>query len=303
MQDIKTISEVADKFDVFFCDLWGVIHDGEHLYPHVLETIKKIHESGKTLIFLSNAPRLSDSVIDKLTEMGVKREWYHSVMTSGEAARKYLMKMPKFAVAENSFLNGDFYYQGLEKDAVMFEGLPQQRVMELKDAKFIVNGNFDEHGQPMEEVMPKLKEAAKLGLPMLCINPDIEIVKLDGSRLLCAGAIAEEYKKLGGKVGYVGKPHGYIFEEAMELVPDATKDRMAMIGDNPLTDIKGGKEAKIATILIKQGVLKDAVKEGETAQDYCTSIGIEPDYLLPSLGCALGLWRREQTVQKPTHLR
>lgn len=293
MKNIKSLGDVADQFDVFFCDLWGVIHDGEHLYPHVLETLEKIHESGKTLIFLSNAPRLSDSVISKLTQMGVKREWYHGVMTSGEAARKYLQKMPKFAVAENSFLTGDFYYQGLEKDAVMFEGLPQNRVMELKDAEFIVNGNFDKHGQPMEELMPRLKDAVALGLPMLCINPDIEIVKLDSSRLLCAGAIAEEYKKLGGKVGYIGKPHGYIFEEAMELVPEATKDRIAMIGDNPQTDIKGGKEAKIATILIENGVVKDVLKDGETAKDYCTKIGIEPDYLLPTLGG--GRWR-EQTV-------
>lgn len=293
MKSAYSLYEIIGQYDAFLCDLWGVIHDGEYLYPDVLETLEALHATGKPLMFLSNAPRTADSVINKMKQMGVRREWYLGALTSGEAARRYLMDMPKYAVAENAFLLGKYYYQGLESDAGMLEGLPQQRVTSVEEADFILNGNFDYHGQPLVELMPKLQAAAARNLPMLCINPDLEVVKQDGTQILCAGFLAAEYEKLGGKVGYIGKPHPLVYEMAMQelsaylpieqgktrsggqrSVGGLPPQRIAMIGDNLLTDIKGGIAAGLKTILITQGVHNG---------DQPIPPELQPDYVMPAL--------------------
>jgi HAD superfamily hydrolase (TIGR01459 family) len=297
MQRLTSLTEILDRFDAFLCDLWGVIHDGEHLYPNVLETLEMLNEAGKPVMFLSNAPRTADSVIQKMKTMGVRREWYLSALTSGEAAQRYLLDMPNYAVSENAFLLGGYYYQGLESDAAMLEGLPQPRVKTIEEATFILNGNFDYHGQPLEEILPRLQTASARGLPMLCINPDLEVVKQDGTQILCAGFLAGEYEKLGGKVGYIGKPHPLVFEMAsdelsgylLEAITDNPskrevagavgfgavtapfKNKIAMIGDNLLTDIKGGKAAGLATVLVTQGVHQGQPIPPELAPDYLIS--------------------------------
>jgi HAD superfamily hydrolase (TIGR01459 family) len=278
MQALSSIFDITDQFDAFLCDLWGVIHDGEYLYPNVLETLEALNAAGKQIMFLSNAPRSADSVIQKMKQMGVKREWYLGALTSGEAARRYLMDIPKYAVEGNQFLKGNYYYQGFESDIAILEGLPQQRVATIKDADFMICSNFDHFFQPYGEISSKLEMAAKRDLPMLCINPDIEVVKIDGRRVLCSGWLAARYEELGGKVGYIGKPHSLVYEMAMQDLAGIAKDRIAMIGDNLLTDIKGGKAAGIATILVTQGVMQN-----ESAQEACKKVGFAPDYVLSAL--------------------
>ncbi len=282
MQTLASVSEILDSYDAFLCDLWGVIHDGEFLYPCVLETLEKLQDAGKKIIFLSNAPRLAESVLVKMDKMGVRRDCYAGALTSGEAARHYLMHHHKWAVKDNQFLLGSYYYQGLSSDEAMLDGLPQRRVFDLSEADFILNGNFDYHGQPMDEMMPKLQYASQKHLPMLCINPDLEVVKQDGTQIFCAGSLAAAYEKLGGKVGYIGKPYPLVYETALEMLGNMPKNRVLAIGDNIYTDIKGGQAAGVATVLVTQGVLQDVIKTGQTIEAYCREAGILPDYILPS---------------------
>jgi HAD superfamily hydrolase (TIGR01459 family) len=276
MQVIPSFSSLAQQYDAFLCDLWGVIHDGETLYPHVLETLENLHQLGKPLVFLSNAPRLADSVIQRMTQMGVKREWYLGAMTSGEAARHYLQ------TATQAERGHRFFYQGLESDAALLTDLPQQRVERLEDADFILNGNFDYHGQPLAEILPRLEQAIALNLPMLCINPDLEVVKQDGSRILCAGYLAAEYHKRGGKVESIGKPYPLVYHDAQAMLPESAQ-RIVMVGDNLLTDIQGGKAAKLSTALVTQGVLCDTFQTEQAITTHCHEQGIVPDYVLDSL--------------------
>jgi HAD superfamily hydrolase (TIGR01459 family) len=267
---LNAFSEITADFDAYLFDLWGVIHDGEHLYPNVMAMVENLAAQGKAILFLSNAPRLAQSVINKLTQLGIRREWYVDALTSGEAAHRYLHTLP----ARN------YVYQGLESDAALLQGIPQQRVQPLEDADFILNGNFDYHGQPLAEVMPRLQQALSINLPMLCINPDLEVVKQDGSHIQCAGFIAAQYEQLGGKVEYIGKPHPLVYRYALERLGEPALTRTLMVGDNPLTDIRGGNQAGIPTLLLTQGVLQEAFKAGETLESYCRKCHAKPDYIL-----------------------
>jgi HAD superfamily hydrolase (TIGR01459 family) len=276
IEQLASFSAVAERYDAFLCDLWGVIHDGDALYPGVLETLEAMHRAGKKLVFLSNAPRLADSVTTRMDVMGVSRQWYHGAMTSGEAAARWLS-----TEAPPAF-QGPLYYLGLAQDAPLLDSIPQASVA-LEEASFLLNGNFEALGQSVADVEPLLHIALESGLPMLCINPDLEVVKLNGTRILCAGTIAEWYATKGGSVTYIGKPYPLIYRYGFELLGDIPKSRIAMIGDNLLTDIQGGIDAGIDTILVTQGVLQEGLQSGETIADYCSHYGVSPSLCTESL--------------------
>lgn len=274
MKILSQFDSLIDDYDAFLFDLWGVIHDGEHLYPGVLPMLEGLAAANKQIVFLSNAPRLAASVIRKLSDLGVSRGWYHDALTSGEAAHRYLQTMPPRR----------YFYQGLDSDAALLQGIPQQRVSTVEEADFILNGNFDFHGQPIEKILPRLRLAQENRLPMICINPDLEVVKQDGSRIQCAGYIAAQYEALGGKVEYIGKPHPLVYYYAQEMLGNPPLSRILMVGDNLLTDILGGNQAGIATLLMTQGVLQQELSEGESLEQRCQTLGITPNYVLASFG-------------------
>ena len=59
---IKGLSEIQSKYDAFFIDLWGVVHNGIQLYPSAIDVLKNLNQLDKRFVLLSNAPRPSKSV-------------------------------------------------------------------------------------------------------------------------------------------------------------------------------------------------------------------------------------------------
>ena len=40
---IKGLRQVQSKYDAFFIDLWGVIHNGVQIYPEALDVLKNLN--------------------------------------------------------------------------------------------------------------------------------------------------------------------------------------------------------------------------------------------------------------------
>ena len=59
---IRGLSEVQSKYDAFFIDLWGVIHNGVQLYPNAVNVLENLNKLNKRFVLISNAPRPSRSV-------------------------------------------------------------------------------------------------------------------------------------------------------------------------------------------------------------------------------------------------
>ena len=87
--DTEGLSKIAFDYDLFYIDIWGVIHNGVKLNFSAIETLKKLKENKKKFVLLTNAPRPNESVIEFLKKMGLK-DYYDKVFTSGEAALRYL---------------------------------------------------------------------------------------------------------------------------------------------------------------------------------------------------------------------
>lgn len=250
MQFFPSLSLFADSYDAFILDLWGVVHDGSHLYPGAKACLEALRSRGKKIIFLSNAPRRAKHVEAKLHELGIHKELYDHVLSSGEVAFRFLHN------PDHLGLKPRYFYFGPEKDADLLAGAPYERVDTLDDADFILNVDTEYQGQPISEMEPYLNHANHLQLPMVCVNPDIEVVKQDGTHMWCAGAIARAYEDRGGEVSYFGKPFAAVYETALSLFGDVQKKLILAVGDNLDTDILGGNRMAIDTALVTGGILK-----------------------------------------------
>src|SRR5690242_14988392 len=92
LQSLTHVAVLAERFDHFIVDLWGVIHDGQHPYPNVLQTLAELKKRRKQIIFLSNAPRRASRAVEVLGKLGIGSSLYDHVLTSGEATYHYLAR-------------------------------------------------------------------------------------------------------------------------------------------------------------------------------------------------------------------
>ena len=55
--DFEGLKSIAENYDLFYIDLWGVMHNGVKLHEGAIFTLKKIVENNKNFVLLTNAPR------------------------------------------------------------------------------------------------------------------------------------------------------------------------------------------------------------------------------------------------------
>jgi HAD superfamily hydrolase (TIGR01459 family) len=88
---------------------------------------------------------------------------------------------------------------------------------------------------------------------MHCLNPDRVVIR-GGVAEACAGAIAELYQGLGGRVIWYGKPHKAIYRHALHRAGEPPADTILAIGDGLQTDILGAAQMGFDAIFISGGI-------------------------------------------------
>jgi len=284
MRYLSGVHEIVDNYDGFVLDLFGVTHDGKTPYPGVLECLKKIKEKGKKIIFLSNAPRRSWVVKDRISGMGITPDYYDEVISSGEETHENL-KSSKDPFYEK--LGRKCYHIGTEKDASLFEDQDLIRVSDINEVDFILASDLPKADDHPDNWKPILLEALKRGLPMVCANPD-HIVHIVGKAQYCAGALAHLYEELGGEVKYHGKPYPSIYDFVRDHFPKNAK--LLAVGDSFLTDVAGAHQAHMDIAFVGGGIHSDdlEVRYGElpskaAMEKLCEENSLSPTYILPGL--------------------
>ncbi|WOI52807.1 TIGR01459 family HAD-type hydrolase [Parvularcula sp. LCG005] len=247
------LSQIADQYDAVLCDAWGVVHNGQRLYDGVGEALTQFQATRGPVIILTNAPRLSDVIPAQLDSLGLSRDAYTRVVTSGDATRA--------AVTQRA--DSAFFKLGPSKDETLFSALPISFVP-LDEADVIVcTGLFNEMTETPEDYRDMLKDAARRNIPMICANPD-KVVKLGDQLIYCAGAIADVYAELGGNVIYGGKPHAPIYELSRDVLRDKglpADARLLAIGDGVQTDILGANEQNIDVVFVAEGIFSEESRD------------------------------------------
>jgi HAD superfamily hydrolase (TIGR01459 family) len=259
---IRSLANLTGRYDAVFCDLWGCLHNGKAAYPAAVAALQGFRATGGKVVLLTNAPRPKSSVIQQLDGLGVPRDAYDLVVTSGDAAQ---MGMLSGAVGRK------VHHIGAPKDEVFFTDFaedlaayaatqPHITRVPLNEAEGIVcTGLFDDLTETPDDYRATLLMGKTLGLPMLCANPDI-IVDLGDRRLYCAGALAQAYEQMGGTTLYFGKPHPPIYDLARRRLVESgapSDPQILCIGDGIFTDIQGGIGEGLDTLFITGGLEAD----------------------------------------------
>lgn len=244
------LSEVADTYDGFIIDLWGVLHDGLRAYPEAVDCLHRLRERGKRIVILSNAPRRADVIAARNAEIGIEPSLADALMSSGEDAWRHLKDRPD---PWYRALGRRCYHLGPDRDAGMRDGLDYDFVDDLDRADFVLNTGALGVDDTVADYGPFLRRSLDRRLAMVCANPDLEVMRGD-QREICAGAIAAEYEAIGGEVRYHGKPHRQIYEACFAALGIADRKRIAAIGDSLRTDVAGAAAAGIDAIFIVGGI-------------------------------------------------
>ena len=283
---IDGMRDLAADYDGFILDLWGVVHDGTAPFPGVIDCMSRLIEAKKRVVLLSNAPRRSDDVMRRITRIGVPERLYHGIMSSGEKAWLHLKHRDEPFYAA---LGHRCVHIGSERDLEIREGLDLVFVDVPAEADFILNTGPAEWEDTLETYMPVLAEALSRGLPMVCANPDLVVVH-NGKPALCAGALAEEYQRLGGRVRCHGKPYPSVYESCLGLLGIGEKRRILAIGDSLRTDIAGATGAGIDSLFIAGGIHADELSNDGVLDPERIAAALNKDGLRPVAAAACFVW-------------
>ena len=237
--DKDGLKSIAFKYDLFFIDIWGVIHDGVQLHENSIKALNELEKLNKEYVLLTNAPRPNETVSKYLKKMGLDEKKSNKVFTSGQAALNFFNKNLK---------NSKFYHIGPSKDYDLFDSFKKNKLSKINDADFLLcTGFFDDHEDDLQYYKNLLKN--KTSIKMICTNPDL-VIDRGGQREYCAGKIAQIFENIGGKVEYFGKPYPPVYKQAANI----KNKKILCIGDNLNTDIKGANVQDFESILISNGV-------------------------------------------------
>jgi len=237
---IKGLSQVQSKYDVFLIDLWGVIHNGIHLYSEATNVLKNLNKLEKKFVLISNAPRPSKIVEKYLINLKMDKAFLKNIFTSGEAALQALKK--------NSY-GKTFYHLGPKRDKDLIKGFEKNQTTIEKCDFILCTGLLESEESSLYYYKNLLSKHTKL--KMICTNPDLIVHR--GSQIeYCAGSLAQVFEKLGGKVIYFGKPYPEIYNFCVKK-----SETILAIGDNIRTDIKGANKMNFDSLFITNGVHRD----------------------------------------------
>ncbi len=254
---LNGLAEIAAGRKAWFCDVWGVLHDGLKPFQSAIDACRAFMRQGGEVVLVSNSPRTSPPVAAHLANVGVPRDSYTTLVTSGDVTRGFV----------ETYATEPMFHLGPDRDKCLFEGLKLQFVSARSAKVAVCTGFFDEDQETVEDYEPMLTSLAARKVPMICANPDLIVER--GPRIIpCAGLLAKRYVELGQTVIQAGKPYAPIYEAAQrKLSRPMPKSAILAIGDGTGTDIQGAAAQGIDAIYVASRVnMRDIDERGLTRE-------------------------------------
>lgn len=238
------LDRLDPKYGLVLCDIWGVVHDGVTLYPGAQQRLCQWQDEGRCVALITNAPRTAEAVEQQLARIGLSRHAYDFVTTSGEAGIEAL-----------NALADPVGFVGTRDDRDILEG----RGVRITDGEDFTNlactGVAESRPDP-RDYRADLERWAERDVNLHCLNPDRMVIR-GGVPEACAGAVADLYEGLGGRVTWYGKPHPAIYEHALQRAGGPPKDEVLAIGDGLQTDILGAARMDFDAVFVSGGIHAD----------------------------------------------
>lgn len=270
-QFAANLAKVADHFDGFILDAFGVLNRGEAPIEGAVERMAELRRLGKKLVVLTNASSYTRSqILAKYHRLGFDFK-SEEVISSRDLAFASLPKLDPgriwgaVASKEDRFDDTSHPIRQLLEEPELFDTA----------GGFLLLSNSRWMDQDTDRLIAALRKEPR---PVVVANPDI-VAPREAGLSIEPGTIAHrladetEIEPL-----FFGKPFSNAFEAAIARMPSIARKRIAMVGDTLHTDILGGCAAGVQTVLITDHGLfrKLEVKE------FIEQSGIVPEWILPT---------------------
>ena len=262
-------AELADRYDVFFPDQFGVLRDDVQPYPGAAEALLALKERGKIVVILSNSGRSSDFYAKRFVKLGFDASSFDHFITSGEVAFSILAEaMARGAIRRSFVISSD-------GDDEVSQRLGLEATDVAGDADVVVISGSQAERISLDRYRDMLRPAARRGVPCYCTNPDLYKL-VQGGQAPGAGMIANLYEEFGGKVVRIGKPYPEIYAFALSKVEGHGK--VVCVGDSLDHDIAGAAGAGLDSVLVLTGLQQGTT--GETIAVTSAALGVRPTFLM-----------------------
>ena len=274
MKRIAGLREIADQFDLFLVDQYGVLHDGVAAYPGAMDGLARIRSRGRKVVVLTNSGKDMAANLSRLGAVGFADSGFDAVVSSGDVA---LQCIRNGALGPPFARGADICVIGRRGDTYAFSSDDFRLINRPQDAAFLVFAGSDAPWTSLDTYRSMLTAAAQAHVPAICINPDVAMIR-DGELVPAPGTIARIYESLRGPVEYVGKPYSAIFNHAVATAAVGPGARVIMIGDSPEHDVAGAKAMGLSTLLVRTGIHHHLPEQ--KLLRFCDECGGVPDFLM-----------------------
>jgi glycerol-1-phosphatase len=266
---IADLGEIADGFDLFVLDAWGVLNLGDTPIAGAAAAVARLRAAGKRLLILSNdgtrepaaaAERHRRRGLDFRAEEVLPGIALLPDVLAGLAAPLGLIADPP---APYPALTGAMRL--LDDDPAAYDA--------VSGFVFLSSDGWSEARQALLH-----RSLARRPRPLVIGNPDIVSPEPDGMAAepgLFGHRIAEA---TGLRPIFCGKPFAPIYARIAALFPAIVPGRVLCVGDTLHTDILGGRATGWRTLLIENGFCR-----GQDGAALAAECGIWPDFLAPRL--------------------
>lgn len=282
MQPLRSVRDVADRYDAVLCDVWGVLHDGRTVYPGAGEALRELRATGVCVVLLTNMPRPSSTMPGALARLGFPEDAWDAIVTSGDAIRVELAARAP----------GPVHVLGRTTDRGLWDGLGLDFVDDVAHASFLGIAGLRGDAEVPGDYDAELRTARERDLELLCANPDL-VIRSGGHLRWCAGSVAQAYEAIGGRVVQAGKPHAAIYGRALEVVAGAVgrpvpRARILAIGDGIGTDILGANRHGLDSVFVASGMHADTFLHGlevdeQRVAEALAEESVSASYVIPRL--------------------
>lgn len=285
-QKISSVSEI-ENVETYFLDMFGLLWDGNKFYDGTLDFLKSLKESGKKIILLSNATVLREPFIQSQAKKGlIAGCHYDDVITSGEAFCHVLNQ--GFFEKITGKKEYKYFVLGTE-NKLMFEKVSEHQTDIIDQADCVYLSGFgavvpEEGERIFKEYVALLNPIIQKKIPIVCANPDLTFMS-HGKQVLVQGSLGRYAEEMGADIHWFGKPYKYIFDYALEKTK-AQKETSIMVGDTVETDVLGGSQAGLKTLLVtKTGITGDILSQGGSLDMLYQKNNVQPTYITDQFSC------------------
>jgi len=262
---VSGVMEVAERYDLFVLDAFGVLNRGDEVLREGLSAVRALRAAGKAVCVLTNdASSDPPALAERHRARGY--DFRAEEIVSGLGVLESELEGPARAV--QWLLLGTAGPLPRGGRVGRWDG-SQAGLSAAEGFLFLETDDWDERRQA--RLVASLLERRR---PVLVANPDVSAPYPDFLSADPGWFVNRAADAAGLEPRFLGKPFPSVYQALFARFPEVPRSRILAVGDSPHTDVLGARSNGLDVLLVESGFLR-----GRDALALCREADLLPTYL------------------------